>query len=189
MFCKLAVSLLLTDGWTLKCDDSKPECLFRNCLQYCIQQKWIVTLIDPLFRGFFEVYTNFQLCDGNDYSKTVRDLMRAINESFDMCGVNAPLLNHRTTAAEPRKPEQHLKTFLINSGKFDSPKLAFICTSDKCKGSKQHHAFGDPYTKQLTCSKQDGVFIMITDSDVEKYKIWGDCNDYLTDVKTSGSSE
>ena len=166
LFCKLAVSLLSTDGWQIRCCNNAPTCLYRNCLKYYVLQKFgksFVTLIDPPKLGFFEVY--IQPCNASNVSKAMypailRDLIKAINASW------AKL--HGTDTAEPEVPLE--KIFVQPTEELKSPKVAFICDSKDCEVPARHPAFGDPQKKELDCSKCDGVSIEIT----EGHKIWAE---------------
>ena len=150
-FCKLAVSLLI-DGWEIRSEGPRknkvPRCLFRNCIEYYVEQEsayGYVTLIDPLSLGFFEVYADFPSDCKALYSKAVRDLIKAVNESW--------------------------KSFFAECDNSNAPNFAFVCTNKKCEGSKQHPTEGfDTVSsrKKIKCSERQGAFIEITD----KHKIW-----------------
>ena len=167
-FCKLAVSLLSTPGWSIRRKGEIPTCLYRNCLEYYIEQKFakgFVTLIDPLSSRFFEVYAKFEPRGATNkyktmYPKTVGDLIEAINAFWTQLG----------------RPEVAVTSgcnfFVQPKEVLNAPKVAFICTHEECKGSEQHPAFGHPYTEteELDCSTNDGISIKVT----EEHKIWAE---------------
>ena len=160
LFCKIAVSLLSTDGWKIRCHSKVPTCFYRNCLEYYVEQKSFVTLIDRLSLGFFEVYV--EPCDDSkinvSYPTILGHLVKAINASW----AKLHSLDSDVTA-EPA-------FWFQSNDTLTAPKVAFICTGCKDTDLRPHPAYGGPCTETLYCSEIDGLHIEIT----AKHKLWAE---------------